>query len=252
MSAGHDQLGPFLLVSDIDDTLTGDRAALVSLCQVLSCHRSRIKVALNSSRPAASVDETLASYFPSKFKPDAVITGLGTEIRIKGEYLKTWSQQFETWPDAEIRQIVTGLGYAAHELAFQTSGKASFAVPGPDHAKKVLHHLKKAGFAFKHIFSGASDLDILAPEAGKDAALRHLTGCLRIAPEHTIAAGDSGNDLALFQAAGQAIAVGNARPELLAAMPSAKTYHATACHAGGVLEGLRALKVLPDSGTTTQ
>ncbi|GAA0784074.1 HAD-IIB family hydrolase [Roseibium denhamense] len=235
----------WLLVSDIDDTLTGDQAALEQLCAALAARSQTLKVALNSSRPAASVDQTLSEYFPAGFKPDAVITGLGTEVRIAGRSLETWTRQFEDWPDENIRDYVRRLGFQPHDDIYQTGGKASFTVQGRTAAEKVMSGLKGEGFEFKSIFSGTSDLDILAPGAGKDAAMRHLAEHLGIPLARTIAAGDSGNDLALFQAARRAIAVGNAREELVNKMPVHKTYHATAPHAGGVAEGLIAYGLLP-------
>ncbi len=247
MSEVSDIPGTWLLVSDIDDTLTGNSDALDRLWAALKARDPRLWFALNSSRPAASVDETLSSYFPADFEPDAIITGLGTEIRLKGAVLESWQQQFQDWPDAKIRQLVTEMGYPAHADAFQTGGKASFAVPGTTAAKRVLDRLQAEGIPFKSIFSGESDLDILAPGAGKDAATRHLAEQLGVPLDNTVAAGDSGNDLALFEAAGKAIAVGNARRELVAAMPREKTYHAKALHAAGVLEGLIALGLLPDA-----
>lgn len=236
----------WLLVSDIDDTLTGNKAALEGLWQILKAHRKHVRVALNSSRPASSVDATLASYFPEGFEAAALITGLGTQIRADGAWLQTWSAQFADWPDEVIREEVVAMGFQKHPEIFQTPGKASFAVPGAEAADRVLRRLKDAGFRFSHIYSGTSDLDILAPGAGKDAAMRHLADHFAIPAERTVAAGDSGNDLALFNAAGRAIAVGNARDELVSAMPKEKTYHATACHAAGVMEGLIAFGVIPD------
>lgn len=247
MTEATDIHGPWLLVSDIDDTLTGDREALERLWQALKAHGSGITLALNSSRPAVSVDQTLAEYFPSGFLPDAIITGLGTEIRLGRYPLESWQRQFLDWPDRDVRRMVTEMGYSPHADIFQTEGKASFAVPGKAEAERVLQRLGKEGIPFKHIYSGASDLDILAPGAGKDAAMRHLAEHLGISLDKTVAAGDSGNDLALFEAAGKAIAVGNAREELLAAMPQDKTYHASASHAAGVLEGLIKLGLLPEA-----
>lgn len=238
--------GPVLLVSDIDDTLTGDRDALEDLWQTLKEHRSRIKLALNSSRPAASVDETLAGYFPADFEPDAIITGLGTEIRVAGKWLESWGNRFAAWPDEEIRDIVCSMGFKPHKKAFQTSGKASFAVPGPQQVAAILERLHQAGIAVQYIYSGDSDFDLLAPGAGKDAAMLHLADHFGIPADRTLAAGDSGNDLALFEAAAHAIAVGNARPELLDKMPRDKTYRASAHHAAGVREGLTHLGILSD------
>ncbi|MEC9470175.1 MAG: HAD-IIB family hydrolase [Pseudomonadota bacterium] len=237
----------WLLVSDIDDTLTGNRTDLERLWHQLKNAKSHLKLALNSSRPAASVDQTLADYFPEGFEPDAIITGLGTEIRLDRFFLESWQSRFIDWPDEEVRKIVRKLGYDAHDDKFQTDGKASFAVPGKDGVDAILAALRDEGIPFRHIYSGTSDLDILAPGAGKDTAMRHLASHLGIPMERTIAAGDSGNDLALFEAAGKAIAVGNARQELLSTLPRHKTYLASAHHAAGVLEGLTVMGLLPQS-----
>ncbi len=98
--------------------------------------------------------------------------------------------------------------------------------------------LAKAGVACTIIASGRDDFDVIPVGAGKESALRFLAETLDVEQEKTVVAGDSGNDLAMFRAAGQAIAVGNARAELLSAMPAATSFHATKPHALGVLEGL--------------
>ncbi|MFC3567903.1 HAD family hydrolase [Paracoccus simplex] len=237
--------GPWLLVSDVDDTLTGDRAALERLWAAIRRHPQRLRLALNSSRPAASVDATLAREFPADFAPDAIITGMGTEIRIGGEWLSDWSARFAAWPAEAIFALVTGMGFAPHPAEFLTAGKLSFAVPDAGARDRVLQALAAAGLPVRAVFSGQSDLDLLAPGAGKDAAARFLAERLGIAPQRMVVAGDSGNDLALFDVGFRAIAVGNARRELIEAMPRAKSYRARAPHAAGVLEGLVALGILP-------
>ncbi len=236
---------PWLLVSDIDDTLTGDAAALDRLWSALRRAEGRVKLALNSSRPAASVDRTLAEEFPAGFAADAVVTALGTEIRIGGAWHAGWADRFADWPRDEIAALVESLGYAPHAAEFQSRAKASFAVPGPAARDRVLAALAAAGLTARAIFSGQSDLDLIAPAAGKDAATRFLAENFGIPLPRVIAAGDSGNDLAMFEASGHAIAVGNARAELLDALPPGKAYRARAAHAAGVLEGLIRLGVLP-------
>lgn len=239
----------WLLVSDIDDTLTGDRAALDGLWDAVCKAAPPLKFALNSSRPSASVDETIADYFPASFAPDAIITGLGTQIRVKGDWLEDWSARFADWPRDEIAARVLAMGFEPHPPQFQTPGKASFAVPGKEAYALVLAELQRNHLPFQALFSGESDLDLLAPGAGKDAASRYLAEFYGIAPDRIIAAGDSGNDLAMFKAAGRAIAVGNARRELIDAMPVEKTYLAKSHHAAGVHEGLIELGILPPMGS---
>ncbi|WP_199258124.1 HAD family hydrolase [Paracoccus binzhouensis] len=240
--AGH---GPWLLVSDVDDTLTGDRAALERLWAAIRRHPGRLRLALNSSRPAASVDATLTQEFPADFVPDAIITGMGTEIRVAGAWLSDWSDRFRDWPAQAVFALVAGMGFAPHPAEFLTPGKLSFAVPDAAARDRVLLALAEAGLPVRAVFSGQGDLDLLAPGAGKDTAARFLAERLGIPAERMVVAGDSGNDLALFDVGFRAIAVGNARRELIEAMPRGKSYRARAPHAAGVLEGLVALGILP-------
>ncbi|MBI1218111.1 MAG: HAD-IIB family hydrolase [Rhodobacteraceae bacterium] len=237
--------GPWLLVSDIDGTLTGDAEGLARLWAAAAAHRDRLRVALNSSRPAASVDATLATTFPRDFAPDAVITAMGTEIRIAGVPDADWAARFDGWPRDDIFALVQGMGFTPHAAEFQTRAKASFAVPGAANRDRVLAALAAAGLPVRAVHSGESDLDLISPGAGKDAATRFLAERLCIPADRVVAAGDSGNDLTMFEVAARAIAVGNARPELTLAMPPAKSYRARAPYAAGVHEGLIALGILP-------
>lgn len=235
----------WLIVSDIDDTLTGDRDSLERLWAALQPLRGSVRLALNSSRPAASVDETIRSYFPAGFAPDAIITGLGTEIRIGGAFLHDWASRFETWPRQEIVDLVLRFGHQPHPDEFQTPGKASFAVPDAEAVEILLGTLSAHGLPVQALYTGESDLDLIAPDGGKDRALKFLARHFHVPEGRVIAAGDSGNDLAMFEAADHAIAVGNARRELRHAAPRYKTYFARAAHAAGVHEGLQAFGVLP-------
>lgn len=234
----------WLIVSDIDDTLTGDRDALLGLWTALQARGSAVRIALNSSRPAESVDRTIRDYFPKDFSAAAIITGLGTEVRIGGHLLPEWSDRFGSWPRHEIVDLVLRFGHSPHPDEFQTPGKASFSVPDRHAVDILLEALSARGLPAQAIYSGDSDLDLIAPGAGKDQAMLFLARHLNVATGRLIAAGDSGNDLAMFEAADHAIAVGNARRELVHTAPRYKTYFARAPHAAGVLEGLQALGVL--------
>lgn len=90
----------------------------------------------------------------------------------------------------------------------------------------------------------SDDFDILPPNAGKDSAALFLAETLGVPRPRLVVAGDSGNDLDLFRVGGCAIAVANARRELLTARPAGTSYHATRPHAAGVLEGLYHFGVL--------
>ncbi|MEM8782705.1 MAG: HAD-IIB family hydrolase [Planctomycetota bacterium] len=239
--------GPFwLLVSDVDDTLTGDGAALAELADALTRHADTVAVALNSSRPWASVERTVREGFPVNFPIAATVTAMGTEMRIGGRPCEAWGEHLGDWPRDRVVEAVTGLGHAPHANEFQTPRKASFAVP-PEAQGRVCDALRRAGLPVRIIASGIDDFDVLPPGAGKGEATSFLHAQLEKQCGHVfnlVVAGDSANDLAMFQAAPRAIAVGNARAELLDAMPGETSYHARARHAAGVLEGLRHFGVL--------
>ncbi len=247
-AAGASGAAKWLLISDVDDTLTGDDAALHALADTLNENRERVCVALNSSRPAASVDATVASVFPEGFPIDAVITAMGTQVRVGGAWLDAWTQRFADWPRDAIVDVVATLGHRAHDAEYQTPHKASFAVPRGAAQDEVAQQLDAAGLPCRIIASGSDDLDILPPDGGKDHATRfvhaHFVQHFAVGENNLVVAGDSANDLAMFEAAPHAIAVGNARDELLSAMPADRAYHARSRHAAGVLEGLRRLGVV--------
>lgn len=246
MSGGQGTASPrWLLVSDIDDTLTGDDAALAQLVDVLNRHRDRIGIALNSSRPSASVDRTIAEVFPADFAPAAIITAMGTEIRIGGIWDEDWRARFAHWPRDRVAKLVAGMGYAPHAAEYQTPSKASFKVPGGADLDRVTSALSAAVLDCRVIHSGADDLDLLPPGADKGAATLFLAEKLGIRRDNLLASGDSGNDLAMLEVAGVGIAVGNARRELLAAMPRGRCFQAKGRHAAGVLEGLIYWGALP-------
>ncbi len=234
--------GPWLLVSDIDDTLTGDDAAMTRLGEAIGRAGAGLRFAVNSSRPAASVAGTLKTVFPPSLRPDAVITALGTEIALDGAPLASWQDRFAGWPHAQIRAALAALGHRPHPEVYQTPRKVSFAVPpeAQDKAREAL-----APYDCHIIASGEDDFDVIPASAGKGAATLHLAEALGVAPDRIVVAGDSGNDLAMFEVTGLGIAVGNARGELLQALQPGRHIQAKARHAAGVLEGLRHYGVLP-------
>ncbi|HRQ88071.1 MAG TPA: HAD-IIB family hydrolase [Bacteroidia bacterium] len=223
----------WLLVTDVDETLDGDEEALLRFSE----ERGPILLVLNSSRPRRSVLKTLER-FPGSLTIDGLVTAMGTQILLEGADVPEWTQRFGGWD----RRIVDGLmrqeGIDPHPDEMQAPFKASFAVPagrGGELEAKILERLPDT----RIILSGESDFDVVPSAAGKDKATLYVAERLGISPDHLVVAGDSGNDLAMFRAAGKAIAVGNARPELVDRADPRRTYFAKAHHAAGILEGLR-------------
>lgn len=241
----------WLVVSDIDDTLTGDVQALEELADALEQAEDRVRFVVNSSRPAASVAATLTEEFPQNLVPDAVITALGTEISVGAAVLTEWQSRFSDWPHHLVFAILAGLGHRPHDQVYQTECKVSFAVPAQAQAD-ARQALAEAGLGCDIIASGRDDFDVLPKGAGKAAASQFLADHLNVDASFLVVAGDSGNDLGMLLAAPHRIAVGNARRELIDQLEPGSFYHARKRHAAGVHEGLLHFGVLPCADAHSQ
>jgi hydroxymethylpyrimidine pyrophosphatase-like HAD family hydrolase len=90
------------------------------------------------------------------------------------------------------------------------------------------------------LVSGDRYLDILPPGVNKGSTLLALLEWLQLEPSLVVTAGDSLNDLAMFETGLQGVMVGNAEPGLVEVLPRlARTYHARSHGCDGILEGLR-------------
>lgn len=223
----------WLLVSDVDDTFAGDDEGIVAFSE--QC--GGVRLVLNSSRPLASVRRTL-SRFPVVVPVDGIIAGLGTEIMLDGTLRLDWTERFAGWDRAPVDAVMQAAGMTAHPAEMQTAYKASFAVP-QGRWRAMKDAVRAAMPGSRVITSGESDFDVIPAAGGKDHSALWVAARLGISPDRLIVAGDSGNDLAMFHAAGKAIAVGNARPELITAADPWRTHFATAPRAWGLIEGLR-------------
>lgn len=239
----------WLLVSDVDDTLTGDDEALSLLAATLRDHASGVMVALNSSRPCASIRATLDGPAPLP-QPDFIIGALGTEIENArtGRRLAGYERLLDQhWQRAAVDALARSLGFAPHAAEFQTPLKASYDIDGEAAYHRFLTGMAQEGLRAKVIFSNRIKLDVVPESAGKGNAIRYLVTQLEVAPDHVIVAGDSGNDRDMFVEPFHGIVVGNADADLRA-LTGDTNYFASGHHAAGVLEGLRHWGALPREG----
>jgi sucrose-6-phosphatase len=240
---------PFLLVTDLDNTLVGDPIALAALNQQLTDWRSvGMKFVYSTGRSLTLYRQLQTA--ANLLDPDILITAVGTEIYPQGQTSPdaTWAASMAIgWDRAAILAITQTLP----DLVPQTSSeqnpfKVSFFLT-PTAAATLLPalelHLQQQHLSAQLIYSSDKDLDILPLGANKGAAMTFVRQQLGFTPSQTVACGDSGNDIALF-ASGDArgIIVSNAQPELLtwhAAHPSGDRYLAQTPYAAGIIEGLQ-------------
>ena len=268
MSGGDGETRPtrpprfeWLLISDVDGTLLGpghadpagaDAAALREFAAFYRDRRARgeLGLALSSGRFAASVlDSVRDTDLPV---PDAVIGGVGTEIRVRRDAgrndadafphpLPDWPATFADWDAAAVRRALADLPRLEDQPAeFQSDYKVSYYLRGADPGElaAVGARLAAAGVAARVVYSSARDLDVLPAAADKGNAAAFLAVYWGVPPERVIVAGDSGNDAAMFRDAFRGVAVANALPELWNT-PHPHVHKAAGAAAAGVLEGVR-------------
>ncbi len=240
----------FLFITDLDNTLVGDDAALELLNQKLSQHRQDYgtKIVYATGR-SLSLYRQLTTEQPL-LQPDALITAVGTEI-----YFNPNEDTF----DSEWAQILCQ-GWN-REQAVATAAHFSDLVVQPESEQrpfKVSYYLteqaavellprlesalKAKDLDIKLVYSGSKDLDLLPRKGDKGLAVQYLRQKWGIDATQTVVCGDSGNDIALFSVGEErGIIVGNAQPELRKWYKENQTHYrylARAECAGGILEGL--------------
>lgn len=243
-------MAKFLLITDLDNTLVGDRPALEKLNQKLMQVRQEQGLLL-----VYSTGRSLTSYNQLHAKepmlvPDVLVTAVGTEIYYGGSTTPDpdWSAKLnQGWQREDVLSITAHFNdLVLQPDADQRPYKVSFFLESTL-AADLLPRLDVAlhirGLDVKLVYSGGKDLDILPLHGNKGEAMQYLRNHFEIPAERTVACGDSGNDQSLFDVGQErGVIVGNARPELLEWHQDNLVDHhylATARCAGGILEGLR-------------
>lgn len=250
----------WLIASDIDNTLTGDRTALDRLRGHLDGMRKKGALALFLST-GRRLPQVLEGFVNEGIpEGDAVISQVGTEIFLPPfsedePPLEAWnSTLLEEFSRDEAEGFLDGVnGVVMQPDIFNTPLKVSCYLdsardPEASAAEIGRRVAAKAGDRYQVVWSSGRDLDILPAAAGKGKAIRFLMSYLNLDPESVIVAGDSGNDRSMFDEFGKGIVVANAKPELKKMReenPSPDLYFAEAPYAAGVLEGLSFFNVLP-------
>lgn len=243
-------MAKFLLVTDLDNTLVGDDQALADLNQRLSRHRQEYGTLLVYSTGRSRTSFQTLTTERSLLEPDALVASVGTEIYRNGssEPDPAWSGKLSQGWDREL-VVATAAHFADLEPQpepEQRPFKVSYFLAESVAAEvlpRLEERLRQRDLDMKLVYSSGKDLDILPRHGDKGQAMGFLRQDFGMPPEQTVACGDSGNDLALFdQRQERGVIVGNARLELLEwhqANPANHRYLAQAHCAGGILEGLR-------------
>ncbi|MFN2115992.1 MAG: HAD-IIB family hydrolase [Anaerolineae bacterium] len=245
---------PWLLATDIDNTLTGDPDALRGLAAKLSELRwdGRLALFLVTGR---RLDQVIPGFADEHIPvPDAVISQVGTEVFLPpfadgSPPLGEWDALLHrAYSRGRAESFLEGIaGLAMQPAMFNTPLKVSCyldGAPDPDAAAQVIRDRVAAapdGAGYQVVWSSGRDLDVIPAAAGKGKAIRFLIDHLGLAPRQVVVAGDSGNDRTMFDEFGCGVVVANAQPELAAMRDEESArdiYFADGRYAAGVAEGL--------------
>ena len=233
---------PSILMSDIDNTLTGCRKAASRFARWHAGQDSHV-FAVATGRSITEARRVLAEWeLP---EPEIFVTSVGTEIYMRDSRGRLaadagWSAHLaHGWRPSQARAALARAGLEPQpEIEFRAYKLSYFGSEA--HAARARSALRDAGIEAVVVHSHDRLIDVLPVRAGKGRALQWIAERLGMPLSACIAAGDSGNDIDLFERAPRAIAVANHSAELRPVLDRPGVYVAAARHADGVLEGLHA------------
>lgn len=230
------------IISDIDNTLLGDRNSLRALVQRLKEHGGGVAFGVATGRRLESAQQVIKEWgVPT---PDLFISSVGSEIHYGPEITpdQGWSRHIDhLWDrDALMEQLLDLPGIELQPEEDQRPHKLSFFVdpeeaPSVQEIERLLH---QQDLRANIIYSHDRFLDLLPARASKGFAVRYFADKWGIPLERILVAGDSGNDEDMLRGSTLGVVVGNHHPELRKLKGFQRIYFAEAGHAAGISEGM--------------
>lgn len=231
-----------ILVSDIDNTLTGDPEALQEFLRLLERYRGTMGFGLATGRPIDSAMEFLVQNgIPD---PDILISSVGTEIYYAGKAIQDlgWAAHIrQKWDRRKIVSLLAELPFLKpQEVDFVREFKVSYLMdPDPSYLARVNDLLTQNRCCYNLIYSHEAYLDILPQRASKGKAIRYLSYKWEIPLENFLVCGDSGNDEEMLRGDPKGVVVGNYSNELEKSRGKRGIYFSQQHHAAGIIDGIK-------------
>jgi len=179
-------------------------------------------------------------------RPDYLICGVGTLIYdVKNKTLiKKFSQILEEgWNIEKISELIESTGFEIKKqpVHFQNQYKSSwfFDDATDEQIDEIKKLMRQNRLDVNVVYSSSRHLDILPKYANKGNSLEWLLEHLDIRHAETVVAGNSGNDLAMYQLDDiNGIVVANAQPELLEDTRGLNVFYSSKLYHDAILDGL--------------
>jgi sucrose-phosphate synthase len=230
------------LISDIDNTLLGDKVSLDKVTEWIAEHQKDVAFGVATGR---SIESTVNVLNKHRVKiPDVMITSVGAEIYYGKKLVPDigWSAHIRhLWrrdclADAFLKFSEISLQPDNTQREFKLS---YFAKPGQiPPLSEIYDYLHSLKLHANLIYSHDEFLDVLPIRASKGHAIRYLAYKWDLPLKCFLVAGDSGNDIEMLAGDTLAIVVGNHSSELDILKNQEQIYFSKAHYAAGILEGI--------------
>lgn len=230
-----------LVVCDLEGTLLGESNATKRFKTWWTLNGADKRLVYASSRDyERAVSSFTSAHLPD---PDAVISEVGTEIRLYPNALvmMEWSSRWwSRWTREGVERVLSESSQLQlPDPTDQSDFRLSYVIENL--TERWLHEARTFLMSRRVwadlIYSANRELDVVPVGANKGAAAEFLALKWGIARQRVLVAGDSGNDLSLFLHGFRGVIVGNAQPEL-AYLTGTNVYRSQLHHADGVIDGL--------------
>ncbi|MGE0071969.1 MAG: HAD family hydrolase [Thiomonas sp.] len=230
-----------ILATDLDGTfLGGDAAQRAALYGWIAQRRSEIVLIFVSGRGLDFMRQ-LARELP--VQPDHVIGDVGTSVATGADFaplpaLDHWLDA--AWPCDAGRQIdaVVRRHPTLQPQPHHGGRRRSYFYGCADAAQVAASELRRLGF--DTLMSDNQYFDVLPRGVQKGSTLLRTLAALGLPEHRTLVAGDTLNDLSMFQTGLTGVAVRNCEPALAHAIaPQANVFRSAQPGAAGVLDALQ-------------
>ena len=231
-----------IVITDIDNTLTGDDEAMRAFFERIEETETAVGFGIATGRRFEEVIRIMDEY--DMPQPEVLITSVGTEIYY-GKNLTpdaSWRKHIDfRWEPEKIRETLDDLtGLYPQEEHEQSTFKISYGIDFTESPSlaNIKRRLRENGVRAKVIVSLGMFLDIIPARAGSGLCIRHMAFKWGFPLEHILVAGDSGNDEEMLAGNTLGVVVGNYSEELEKLRKYPRIYFAEGRHASGILDAL--------------
>lgn len=237
-----------VLATDLDGTFLGGTEDMrEQLYRTVEMRRDELLLVFVTGRDLPFIRDLCAS--SSVPWPDYVIGDVGTSVAGGTDLSPMHSLEADiaaAWGDRgdEVRALLEGApGLTLQPTRFRYRVSYDYDPAAFDAA--VIPRIETAGFDV--LISADRFLDVLPPGIRKGPTLLRLIDHLDLDRKSVLVAGDTLNDLSLFETGLQGVAVGNSEPALKQELASLTTvYHSKGAGAAGILEAIDHLNLMPE------